>query len=87
MSVNSSLSTLKDRLKVSERMPVVFLGLGNPMNAINDPEYSRGWSELGRSLPRPQAILAVSAHWMTHGSTLVDVWGRPCTIHDFHGSP
>lgn len=87
MSVNASLQTLKDSLKLSDRMPVVFLGHGSPMNAIQDTKYARGWAELGQNLPRPQAILVVSAHWMTHGSTLVDVSAMPRTIHDFYGFP
>lgn len=87
MSIVSQLDRLKDRLSSSDRMPVVFLGHGSPMNAIEDTDYSRGWSALGRSLPRPQAILVVSAHWMTHGSTLVDVSALPKTIHDFYGFP
>ena len=87
MSVARSLQDLKDRLKPSDRMPVVFLGHGSPMNAIEDTPVSRAWADLGRSLPRPQAILVVSAHWMTRGSTLVDVSALPRTIHDFGGFP
>ncbi|MGH1464812.1 MAG: 4,5-DOPA dioxygenase extradiol [Cognatishimia sp.] len=87
MSVLQSLRNLKDSLHSAERMPLVFLGHGNPMNAINDTVYSRSWTELGRTLPRPQAILVVSAHWMTRGTTLVDVSAMPRTIHDFGGFP
>ena len=87
MSVAQRLRNLKDSLKSSDRMPLVFLGHGNPMNAIEDTEFSRGWSELGRTLPRPQAILVISAHWMTRGTTLVDVSAVPHTIHDFGGFP
>ncbi len=87
MSVTSSLQKLKDRLKASPRMPVVFLGHGSPMNVIEDNEYTRSWAELGGALPKPQAILVVSAHWMTQGSTLVDVSALPRTIHDFYGFP
>ncbi|KCV82112.1 Extradiol ring-cleavage dioxygenase, class III enzyme, subunit B [Actibacterium atlanticum] len=68
-------------------MPLVFLGHGSPMNAIEDTEYSRTWTELGKTLPRPKAILVVSAHWMTKGTTLVDVSAMPRTIHDFYGFP
>lgn len=87
MSVANALQTLRDNLKASDRMPVVFLGHGSPMNAIEDNSYSRSWAELGRTLPRPQAILVVSAHWMTRGTTLVDVSAMPRTIHDFYGFP
>ncbi|ATG48610.1 4,5-DOPA dioxygenase extradiol [Celeribacter ethanolicus] len=87
MSIVQQLRQLKDSLKSSDRMPVVFLGHGSPMNAIEDNEYSRSWSALGNALPHPQAILVVSAHWMTRGSTLVDISRMPKTIHDFYGFP
>ena len=87
MSTAQSLRNLRDRFSPTDRMPVVFLGHGSPMNAIEDTEFSRAWSQLGQSLPRPKAILVVSAHWMTHGTTLVDVSALPRTIHDFYGFP
>ncbi|WP_375690056.1 4,5-DOPA dioxygenase extradiol [Pseudooceanicola sp. LIPI14-2-Ac024] len=87
MSIAHDLQTLRDRLTPSDRMPLVFLGHGSPMNAIEDTEFSRAWTELGKSLPRPRAILVVSAHWMTRGTTLVDVSAMPRTIHDFYGFP
>ena len=87
MSLAQSMQELKDRLSASDRMPVVFLGHGSPMNAIEDNAYSRSWGALGQALPRPQAILVVSAHWMTQGTTLVDVSAVPRTIHDFFGFP
>jgi 4,5-DOPA dioxygenase extradiol len=68
-------------------MPVVFLGHGSPMNIIEDNPYTSHWSELGRTLPRPQAILVISAHWMTKGTTLVDTSLIPRTIYDFYGFP
>lgn len=82
-----TLDQLRDRLKPSDRMPLVFLGHGSPMNAIEDSAYSRAWTQLGRDLPRLQAILVVSAHWMTRGTTLVDISAMPRTIHDFYGFP
>ena len=87
MKTLTSLQALRDRFARSERMPLVFLGHGSPMNAIEDTNYSRNWRELGRQLPRPQAILVVSAHWVTAGATLVDVSDFPAVIHDFHGFP
>jgi len=71
----------------AKRMPVLFIGHGSPMNAIQDNEFSRflrGWAA---QLPRPKAILVVSAHWLTPGAVLVGVQQRPKTIHDFGGFP
>ena len=87
MSIARDLEKLSDRLAPTDRMPVVFVGHGSPMNAIEDTEFSRGWTALGKSLPRPKAVLVVSAHWMTKGTTLVDVSAMPKTIHDFYGFP
>ena len=87
MSIATELQNLRDGLSPSARMPLIFLGHGSPMNAIEDTVFSRAWSELGRALPRPKAILVVSAHWMTRGTTLVDVSAMPRTIHDFYGFP
>jgi 4,5-DOPA dioxygenase extradiol len=70
-----------------QRMPVLFIGHGSPMNAIQDNPFSRflrGWSA---QLPRPKALLVVSAHWLTPGTTAVGVQARPKTIHDFGGFP
>jgi 4,5-DOPA dioxygenase extradiol len=67
-------------------MPTVFLGHGNPMNALHDNAWSRGWAELGRRLPRPRAVLSVSAHWYLPG-TAVTTAAAPRTIHDFGGFP
>jgi 4,5-DOPA dioxygenase extradiol len=67
-------------------MPVLFLGHGSPMNAIEDNEFSRGWKEIAREIPRPSAILCISAHWETPGS-LVTGLDAPPTIHDFSGFP
>jgi 4,5-DOPA dioxygenase extradiol len=64
-------------------MPVMFLGHGNPMNAITQNVWADGWAAAAAALPRPQAILCISAHWMTNGETLVDVQQSPPTIHDF----
>jgi 4,5-DOPA dioxygenase extradiol len=68
------------------RMPVLFIGHGSPMNAIEENEFVRGWRNVGETLPRPAAILCVSAHWETRG-TFVTAMEKPATIHDFGGFP
>jgi 4,5-DOPA dioxygenase extradiol len=70
----------------TEQMPVLFIGHGSPMNAIEDNEFSNGWKEVGKTLPRPNAIICISAHWETRG-TFVTVMQKPPTIHDFGGFP
>ena len=67
-------------------MPVLFIGHGSPMNAIEDTEFSRAWAEVACSLPKPKAVLCVSAHWQTAG-THVTATEHPKTIHDFYGFP
>jgi 4,5-DOPA dioxygenase extradiol len=67
-------------------MPVLFIGHGSPMNAIEDTEFSRAWAEVARSLPKPKAVLCISAHWETAG-TRVTAMEQPRTIHDFCGFP
>lgn len=69
------------------RMPVLFVGHGSPMNAIEENEFSRAWQQLGAAMGRPKAILCVSAHWTTAGSTYVTAMAPPETIHDFYGFP
>ena len=77
-------------LEKSPRMPVLFLGHGSPMNAIEDNEYRRSWqalgAEFGARYPRPQLILCISAHWLTRGWWLTGM-DKPKTIHDFGGFP
>jgi 4,5-DOPA dioxygenase extradiol len=68
------------------RMPVLFLGHGSPMNAIEDNAFRRSWSALGQRLPRPRGVLCVSAHWETRG-VYAGASASPQTIHDFHGFP
>ncbi len=67
-------------------MPVVFVGHGSPMNAVEDNRWSRGFAALADELPTPAAILAISAHWYTRGTLLTD-GAAPRTIHDFSGFP
>jgi len=73
-------------MQIKEKMPALFVGHGSPMNAIEDNEFSRAWAEVGKALPRPNAILCISAHWETAG-TLVTAMEQPKTIHDFGGFP
>lgn len=70
----------------SFRQPALFIGHGSPMNAISDNRWSRGFRALGAGLPRPRAILSVSAHWFVPGTHLT-AEERPRTIHDFGGFP
>ncbi|MCE1253035.1 MAG: 4,5-DOPA dioxygenase extradiol [Anaerolineae bacterium] len=68
------------------RMPVLFVGHGSPMNAIEDNQYSRGWKEMGKNLRQPDAVVCISAHWETIGSQATGM-EQPRTIHDFGGFP
>ncbi len=89
----AALDSLKS-LKKSARMPVMFMGHGSPMNAIEDNEYRRSWQFLGDDFgsektskyPKPQLILCISAHWLTQGWHLTGM-AHPKTIHDFGGFP
>jgi 4,5-DOPA dioxygenase extradiol len=73
-------------MKSTDRMPVLFIGHGSPMNAIEENEFVKGWRNIGETLPRPSAILCISAHWETRG-THVTSMEMPETIHDFGGFP
>jgi 4,5-DOPA dioxygenase extradiol len=67
-------------------MPALFVGHGNPMNALEDNAYTRGWRAIGQSIPRPRAVVCISAHWYIEG-TRVTAMEHPRTIHDFGGFP
>jgi len=71
---------------LTERMPVLFVGHGSPMYAIEENEFVQSWRNLGEELPVPKAIIAISAHWQTRG-TQVTAMQNPPTIHDFGGFP
>lgn len=71
---------------MTTRMPAIFFGHGNPMNALASNAYTDAWRRIGQSIPRPKAILCVSAHWYPP-ATLVTAVAQPRTIHDFGGFP
>lgn len=68
------------------RMPVLFVGHGSPMNGIEDTEFSRRWTQMAKEIPVPKAVLVISAHWFTKG-TRITAMDFPKTIHDFGGFP
>ena len=73
-------------VNMTSRMPAIFFGHGNPMNALQRNAWTEGWAAVGRSIPLPKAIVCVSAHWYLP-ATLVTAQERPRTIHDFGGFP
>jgi 4,5-DOPA dioxygenase extradiol len=87
MSLRQDIQTLYDSFPETDTtQPALFVGHGNPMNAIEDNPYSLGWEAMGRALPVPKAIVCVSAHWETRG-TFLTASETPQTIHDFGGFP
>lgn len=83
----TTLDTLAETLPEQEsNMPVLFIGHGSPMNAIEENEFTLGWQQVAKQIAKPKAILFVSAHWLTKG-TFVTGMQHPETIHDFGGFP
>lgn len=76
----------KDLKEAAAKQPVLFIGHGSPMNGIEDNEFSRTWTKFGAEIPKPKAVLVVSAHWLTKG-TQITAMEIPKTIHDFGGFP
>ena len=85
MKINE-LNKISSPLSNTEKMPVLFLGHGSPMNAIEENEFVAGFRNIAKTIPKPNAILCVSAHWETRG-TFVTSMQNPPTIHDFGGFP
>jgi 4,5-DOPA dioxygenase extradiol len=83
---NNELNNLLSSGKPTATMPVLFVGHGSPMNAIEDNDFVHTWQKLGKSLPKPKAILCISAHYETNG-TFITAMAKPPTIHDFGGFP
>lgn len=81
-----SLKNITEKFESTEKMPVLFLGHGSPMNAIEENEFVKGFREIGKTLPEINAVLCISAHWYTKG-TFVTAMEKPKTIHDFGGFP
>lgn len=81
-----SLRELSQTLTPSVRMPVLFVGHGNPMNAITENPFAAEWERIGAGLPEAQAIVVISAHWLSRG-TFIQAVAQPDTIHDFLGFP
>ena len=82
----NALNKMTEPFSSTEQMPVLFLGHGSPMNAIDENEFVTGFRNIGKEIPKPSAILCVSAHWETRG-TFVTAMENPQTIHDFGGFP
>jgi 4,5-DOPA dioxygenase extradiol len=74
------------RISTPEMLPAIFFGHGNPMNAVTQNIYTEAWRQLGTEIPKPKAILSISAHWFVPGVG-VTVSTSPRTIHDFGGFP
>ena len=70
------------------KLPIIFIGHGSPMNAIETNKYTNSWKEIGKNLQvLPRAILMISAHWITEGKTLINTTEKPAMIYDMYGFP
>lgn len=81
-----TMNNFVQQLHTSPTMPLLFLGHGNPMNAIEENDFVQGFRQVAQQIPTPQAVLCISAHWETKG-TYVTAMAQPKTIHDFYGFP
>jgi len=86
MNSLNTLNKISESFSNTERMPVIFIGHGNPLNAIEENQFVTGFRNVAKTLPKPNAILCISAHWFTSG-TKVTAMDMPRTIHDFSGFP
>jgi 4,5-DOPA dioxygenase extradiol len=86
MSGLKAVESFSESLANTERMPVLFLGHGSPLNAIEENQFVAGFRKVAKSIPLPKAIICISAHWFTKG-TQVTAMEMPKTIHDFRGFP
>ena len=85
MNIND-ITKISGQFQNTEKMPVLFLGHGSPMNAIVENQFVQGFRNISKEIPKPNAILCISAHWFTNG-TFVTAMDMPKTIHDFYGFP
>ena len=85
-SLQPLYSWTKDLKEDDIKLPVLFIGHGSPMNGIEDNEFSRTWAKFGKEIPKPKAVLVISAHWLTNGTHITAMENQK-TIHDFGGFP
>ncbi len=82
-NLNAFTNTVSNWKDTDATMPVIFIGHGAPLYALDDNKYSNAWKKIGQTVPKPKAILSISAHWLTPGKTLITAASKPPTIHDF----
>jgi len=87
MNALTDLKNFSETLPTRDsKMPALFIGHGSPMNGIEDNAFSQRWAAMGKEIPTPEAVLVISAHWLTRG-TAITAMEHPQTIHDFGGFP